>query len=435
MEKIRVRFAPSPTGNLTVGGARTALYNYLYAQHTKGTLVLRIEDTDRVRSTDEATQAIFDSLKWLGIDWDEGPYYQSKRLDIYKQYADKLLKENKAFYREDPGKGTAVVFKIPEATKLKIDDLIHGPIVFDSAYVGDVVIIKSDGFPTYNFACVIDDALMNITHIVRGDDHVSNTPKQIALYDALGMPHPKFAHIPLILGEDKAKMSKRHGHNSVIAYKNLGYLPHTIFNFLSLLGWSPGDNTEIMAKEEIIERFKIERVKHTPAQFNFQKLDWMNSHYIKNTEPHKLLELTKPFMAEAGYDLKKYSEEQLVNLMKLYSERAETLKDLADSAGFLFTDDIAYQQEAVDKFIKEPKGKQVLTEVLSGTKSIGNFDVPSLETLLKSIMEKHMLKFKDIAQPIRVALTGTTVSPGIFETMELAGKDLVTKRIEKALQL
>jgi len=435
MEKVRVRFAPSPTGFLTVGGARTALYNYLFARHHNGIFVLRIEDTDQVRSTAESTQAILDSMNWLGMDWDEGPFYQSKRLGIYKEYSDKLLKEGKAFHREDPGKGTAVVFKIPEGAKFKIDDLIHGPIIFDSAYVGDVVIVKSDGFPTYNFACVVDDSLMNITHIIRGDDHVSNTPKQIALYDALGMTTPKFAHIPLILGEDKAKLSKRHGHNSVMEYKKLGYLPETLFNFLSLLGWSPGENLELMPKEEIIKRFTIERVKHTPAQFNFTKLDWMNSYYIKNLDPKKLLDLARPFLAEAGYALNKYSEEQLTTLMKLYRERAETLKDMVEATRFLFYDTIDYQPEAVEKFIKPVQSKEILQEVLSGINSNAQFDHPSLETLLRTIAEKRQLKFQGIAQPIRVALTGTTVSPGIFETMELAGKELVVKRIQNALQL
>ncbi|MBI4835227.1 MAG: glutamate--tRNA ligase [Planctomycetes bacterium] len=435
MEKIRVRFAPSPTGYLTLGGARTALYNYLFARHYKGTFILRIEDTDLVRSTQAFTNGILESMNWLGMEWDEGPFFQSKRLDIYKKYAQQLIKEGKAFYREDPGKGTGVVFKMPEGAKLRIDDLIHGPIVFESEYLTDVVIVKSDGYPTYNFACVVDDSLMGITHIIRGDDHISNTPKQIALYEGLGMPTPKFAHIPLILGEDKSKLSKRHGHNSVVEYKKLGYLPDALFNFLSLLGWSPGENIELMPKNEIIERFTIERVKHTPAQFNFKKLDWMNSHYIKNLEPAKLLELVKPLLTEAGYNIDKFDIGRQLTLVNLYRERAETLRDFVEATGFLFHEDVTYNPEALETYVKPVKSKEVLQDVYSGVNNLGEFNHASLETLLRNISETRKLKFKDIAQPIRVALTGNIVSPGIFETMELAGKEMVTKRLQKALQL
>ncbi|MDI6733671.1 MAG: glutamate--tRNA ligase family protein, partial [Planctomycetota bacterium] len=295
-EKVRVRFAPSPTGFLHIGGARTALYNYFFAKHHGGTFILRIEDTDQIRSTEESTKAIFESLEWLGIKWDEGPYFQSERRAIYTEYAQKLLTEGKAFYQDDVTKGRAIVFKMPQNRSIVYNDLIHGTIKFESDILGDVVLIKSDGFPTYNFACVIDDALMNISHIIRGDDHISNTPKQIVLYEALDKPIPQFAHIPLIMGEDGSRLSKRHGHTSVSEYRETGYLSEALFNFLSLLGWSPGDDTELMSRDEIIKRFTIERVKDKPAQFNLKKLTWMNSHYLKHLPSERLYQLAKPYL-------------------------------------------------------------------------------------------------------------------------------------------
>jgi len=432
-EKIRVRFAPSPTGYLHIGGARTALYNYLLARHHNGTLVLRIEDTDQVRSTDESTKAIFESLKWLGITWDEGPYYQSQRKDIYNQHAQKLLDEGKAVYREDPGKGKAVVFKMPLGRSFIFDDLIHGAIKFESDLLGDQVLVKSDGFPTYNFACVIDDSLMNITHVIRGDDHISNTPKQIALYEALGKPIPKFGHIPLIMGEDGSRLSKRHGHTSIGEYQELGYLPDTVFNFLSLMGWSPGDDTELMTKDEIIKRFTIERVKDKPAQFNLKKLTWMNSHYLKHLPIEQLYQLTKPYLEKAGYALTKVPEAKIMKLIDLYRERIKVLSDISEVTKFFFEDKVNYQAEAVDKFVKTADGQQVLTMVRDGVMPISEFNTASLEPILRQVAESKGLKFQGVAQPIRVALTGTTVSPGIFEVMELLGKERVLERINGCL--
>lgn len=431
--KIRVRFAPSPTGYLHIGGARTALYNYLFARHHNGTLVLRIEDTDQVRSTEESTKAIFESLKWLGINWDEGPYYQSQRLDIYKQYAQKLLDEGKAVYREDPGKGKAIVFKMPLGRSFVFEDLIHGAIKFESDLLGDQVLVKSDGFPTYNFACVIDDSLMNITHIIRGDDHISNTPKQIALYEAMDKPIPKFGHIPLIMGEDGSRLSKRHGHTSVGEYQELGYLPDTVFNFLSLMGWSPGDDTELMTKDEIIKRFTIERVKDKPAQFNLKKLTWMNSHYLKHLPIEQLYQSTKPYLEKAGYALTKIPEAQVMKLVDLYRERIRVLSDISEVTKFFFEDKVNYQAEAVDKFVKTADGRQVLTMVRDGVLPISEFNTASLEPVLRQVAESKGLKFQGVAQPIRVALTGTTVSPGIFEVMELLGKERVLERINACL--
>ncbi|MBI5778187.1 MAG: glutamate--tRNA ligase [Planctomycetes bacterium] len=431
--KIRVRFAPSPTGYLHIGGGRTALYNYLLARHYNGTLVLRIEDTDQVRSTDESTKAIFESLKWLGIDWDEGPFYQSQRRDTYNQYAQKLLDEGKAVYREDPGKGKAIVFKMPLGRSFVFDDLVHGAIKFESDLLGDQVLVKSDGFPTYNFACVIDDSLLNITHVIRGDDHISNTPKQIALYEALGQPIPKFGHIPLIMGEDGSRLSKRHGHTSIGEYQELGYLPEAMFNFLALMGWSPGDDKELMTKDEIIKLFTIERVKDKPAQFNLKKLTWMNSHYLRHLPVERLYQLTKPYLEKAGYDLAKATETKAMKLVDLYRERIKLLSEIAEVTRFFFEDKINYQAEAVDKFVKTADGTQVLGMVRDGLASAADFSHTSLEPILRQVAESKGLKFQGVAQPVRVALTGTTVSPGIFEVMELLGKERVLERINGCL--
>lgn len=437
-KKIRVRFAPSPTGFLTTGGARTALFNYLFARHHNGKMILRIEDTDRVRSTPEATRMVLDSLKWLGLDWDEGPFYQSRRLDIYKKYAQKLLDEGKAFYEEDPAKGKAVVFRIKENTKIVFKDLIHGNISFDSDNIGRdgyVVLMKSDGFPTYNFACAIDDSEMGITHVIRGDDHISNTPKQVALYEALGKPVPLFAHIPLILGQDGSKLSKRHGHNYVMEYKDQGFLAESVFNFLSLLGWAPGDDTELMSPDEIVRRFTMERVSHTPAKFDFAKLTWMNNQYLKKMEPAGLFALAKPFFEKAGYDLKSVPEKELMKLMELYRERAKTLSELTEATGFFFTPELNYDQKSVEKFLKKDGSKEILSAVRDGLKNMSDLNQETLEGFLRDLTKQKNLKFKDVAQPIRVALTGTCVSPGIFETIELVGKEKAITRIEEAIKI
>lgn len=434
MPQVRVRFAPSPTGYLHIGGARTALYNYLFARHEKGTLILRIEDTDQARSTPESIQAILDSLKWLGIKWDEGPFFQSERKDIYNSYARKLLDSGRAFHRDDPGKGRAVVFKMKTNTTIKVNDLIHGIVAFDSAHIGDVVMIKSDGFPTYNFACVVDDIEMGITHVIRGDDHLSNTPKQVPIYEALNVTPPQFVHIPLIMGEDGSRLSKRHGHTSVTEYRDLGYLPEAVFNFLSLLGWSPGDDTELMNREELIRRFSIERVKHTPAQFNLKKLIWINNHYLKNMPDEALANLLKPYLVKAGYDLSGVSEDWLKQMVDLYRERGKTLMEVVEASRFFFVDEIEYQPEAVDKVLKKDSAKQVLAEVLKQVEDMADFNKINLEKILRDLSDKYELKFKDVAQPIRVALTGTTVSPPIFETMELVGKAKVIQRMERVLK-
>ncbi|WKZ17377.1 MAG: glutamate--tRNA ligase [Candidatus Jettenia caeni] len=411
-----------------MGGARTALFNWLFARHNKGIFLLRIEDTDQQRSTEEATQAILDSIKWLGLDWDEGPYFQSQRLSVYKEYAEKLVAQGSAFYDTDAEGRKAIRFKMQEGVT-RFDDLIHGPITFDTALIEDFVILKADGFPTYNFACVVDDADMGITHIIRGDDHISNTPKQIALYKAFGFKIPEFAHIPMILGEDGSRLSKRHGATSVTEYRDKGYLPHALVNFLALLGWSPGNDLEILSIQEMIDKFTLKRVNKTSAQFNNTKLDWMTGQYIKNTPVRQLATEVKRFFEKSDITMGEISSEWLTNLVELYHERFKTFQDLLNQTRFFFTDTIEYDQVAVDKFLNKEGIAGLLKEVYSALSLLKDFDKKNLEESLRALTVKIGIGFSKLAQPLRVAITGKSVSAGIFETMELLGKEKTLKRL------
>lgn len=430
---IKVRFAPSPTGYLHIGGARTALFNWLFARHNKGVFLLRIEDTDQQRSTEAATQAILDSMKWLGLEWDEGPYFQSQRLSIYKQNAEKLVSNGKAFYDTDAEGRKAIRFRMQDGVT-EINDLIHGTIAFDTSLIEDFVILKADGFPTYNFACVVDDAEMGITHIIRGDDHISNTPKQIALYQAFGFKLPEFAHIPMILGEDGSRLSKRHGATSVTEYRDKGYLPHALVNFLALLGWSPGNDQEIISITEMIEKFTLKRANKTSAQFNNTKLDWMNGQYIKNTPVELLTAEVKRFFEKSGNATVEIPGEWLTNLVKLYHERFKTFQDLLNQTRFFFTDMIEYDQAAADKFLRKEGIGALLKEVHSAISQVDTFDKKKLEDALRALTEALGVGFSKLAQPIRVAITGKSVSAGIFETMELLGKEKTLKRLDYAIK-
>ncbi|MBI4710646.1 MAG: glutamate--tRNA ligase, partial [Nitrospirae bacterium] len=386
-DKIRVRFAPSPTGHLHIGGARTALFNYLLARHQSGAFILRIEDTDRSRSTDEYIEAIIEGMKWLGLEWDEGPFRQTDRFDVYRGYVDKLLKEGKAYYcsctpeelearrKEAAAKGlpqkydgrcrniensqelrqkTAVRFKMPQDGQTVVDDLIKGTVLFDNAQLDDLIILRSDGTPTYNFTVVVDDVDMKITHVIRGDDHLNNTPKQIHIYKALGYEIPKFAHLPMILGADKTRLSKRHGATSVMAYQDMGYLPDALVNYLVRLGWSSGDQ-EIFSRKELIEKFSFEHVGKAAAVFNPEKLLWLNSQYIINTPAEKLAELVLPFLIKdkiisEGQELKKEWLSKAINTLK---ERAKTLVELADSLRYYIAEEVEYNEKAKEKFLNE----------------------------------------------------------------------------------
>jgi len=469
-DKIRVRFAPSPTGHLHIGGARTALFNYLLARHQSGAFILRIEDTDRSRSTDEFIEAIIEGMKWLGLEWDEGPFRQTDRFDVYRGYIDKLLKEGKAYYcfctqeelearrKEAAAKGlpqkydgrcrekiqdarykmqdgnTAVRFKMPQEGQTVVDDLIRGTVLFDNAQLDDLIILRSDGTPTYNFTVVVDDVDMNITHVIRGDDHLNNTPKQIHIYKALGYEIPQFAHLPMILGADKTRLSKRHGATSVMAYYEMGYLPDALVNYLVRLGWSSGDQ-EIFTRKELIEKFSFEHVGKAAAVFNPEKLLWLNSQYIINTPAEKLAELVMPFLIKdkiisSGQELNMEWLSKAINTLK---ERAKTLVELATSLRYYIAEEVEYNEKAKEKFLNE-KSRELLSELKNTLTSLTEFSHEELEKAFKAVTEKHGVKLKDLAQPVRVAMTGGTESPGIFEVLEVLGKEKTLKRLDKAIK-
>jgi glutamyl-tRNA synthetase, bacterial family len=339
-----VRFAPSPTGFLHIGGARTALFNWLFARSTKGKFILRIEDTDLNRSEERFIEEILGSMKWLGLDWDE-LHHQSERFAIYKEHAQKLLESGKAY--QD---GTAIIYKIPENLQIRFFDVIHGEIAIDAEQLKDQVLIKSDGSPSYNFCCVVDDALMGVTNIIRGDDHIANTPKQIILYEALGLKPPKFAHIPMILGEDKSRMSKRHGATAISEYRRQGYLPEALVNYLALLGWSPGNDREIFTLQTLVKDFSLKRVNKTAAVFDITKLNWINGQYIKNLDNEKLIDLLVPGLTEKGFIADTFDRQWLSGLIGLYKTRFSTLEQFAQMTGFFFNDAVHYDEEAVKSF-------------------------------------------------------------------------------------
>ncbi len=461
MSDLRVRFAPSPTGYLHIGGARTALFNYLLAQQQHGTYVLRIEDTDVARSTQESVDAILNAMDWLGLSCDEGPFYQSDRFDLYRQKVQQLLDEGKAYrcyctqeeldakreaalqegrkpkydgtcrHRTDqPDAPYVVRFKLPEGQgATTFVDKIKGPITFQHDELDDLIIQRTDGTPTYNFVVVVDDAEMGMTLIIRGDDHVNNTPRQVLLYEALGYPVPEFAHVPMILGADKKRLSKRHGATSVMAYQEMGFLPEALVNYLARLGWSHGDE-EIFSMSDLIEKFSLDHVGRAAGVFNPEKLLWLNSHYIKSGDPVRLAELLQPFLAAKGVSTD--AGPDLVEVVKSLQERAATLVEMADGAAFYFADVIEYDEKAKNKFLSNDQRQlfEILLEQLSGCE---RFDEETLEKAFAVIMEKTGLKFGKVAQPLRVALTGGTASPSIYQVLEVLGKEESLKRITQAL--
>lgn len=459
-EKIRTRFAPSPTGFLHIGGARTALFNWLFARHNDGQFVLRIEDTDQMRSTDESTQAILDAMSWLGLTWDEGPHFQAQRVDLHREMVQKLLQEGKAYYctctpeeleakRKEAlatGKkpkydgtcrdknlkktpGSVVRFRGAQTGMTVVEDLIKGNITFNNDELDDLIIERSDGYPTYNFAVVIDDALMNITHVIRGDDHVNNTPRQILLYEALGFAVPKFAHVPMILGSDKTRLSKRHGATSVMAYKEMGYLPEALVNYLVRLSWAHGDQ-EIFSQQELIDLFTLEAVGKSPAVFNPDKLLWLNAHYIKEATPERLSEEMKPLWpAHIRTDDAFFTQKVIADLQP----RAKTLVEMASMADFYFADQVQYDEQAAQKFLV-PDVAAYFQAIAAAIPAVQNFSKKGVEEFLLAFTQEHNIKFKVIAQPLRVALTGKTVSPGIDEVMVTLGKNRVGQRIEDAVK-
>lgn len=449
MSDLRVRFAPSPTGYLHVGGARTALFNWLYARHFGGTFILRIEDTDTERSTQESVDAILQGMEWLGLDWDEGPFYQTDNFPLYKQHIQKLLDEGKAYRcccsqetleakreaamaegRKPKYDGTCrnrqdqpldqphvIRFKAPEEGETAFDDQIKGRIAFPNAELDDLIIARTDGTPTYNFCVVIDDALMRISHVIRGDDHVNNTPRQIQLYEALGYPVPIFAHVPMILGSDKARLSKRHGATSVIAYRDMGYLPEALNNYLVRLGWSHGDD-EIFSREEMVQKFDIGNVGRAPSVFNPDKLNWLNAHYIKNGDPVRLAELLKPHLASRG--VTDTTTPDLAGVISTLQERAQTLEEMAERALFYYQAPQSYDEAALAKFEKGHLAA-VFTAVAAKLAAAQPADSPVVDALFKELCAEHNWKMPQVGQPVRIALSGSTQAPGIGEMVMALG--------------
>ncbi len=421
---IKVRFAPSPTGYLHIGGARTALFNWLYARAQGGHFILRVEDTDRARSKKEYVDEILDSLMWLGLSWD-ALYYQSRRLDIYRRYAERLLDEGRA-YRD----GEAVVLKMPEG-EVVLYDLIRGEIRFDTQTIKDQVLMKSDGTPTYSFACVVDDALMEITHVIRGEDHISNTPKQIVIYRALGLKPPKYAHLPLIMGEDGGRLSKRTGAVAVSEYRKMGFIPEGIDNYLMLLGWSP-PGEEVLGLDEAVKRFSIKKVNKTAAVFSMEKLRWVNGQQIRRGDSGALAEALLPFLRGRGYISEDFDRKRLESIVQLFQTRMSTLLDFCERADYFFLErpviDGALRKEYLSGEKREPFRR--LAGALSG---LDGFSEAACEQAFRRVVGEMGMKPAELVHPVRVALSGKTVGPGLFETMALLGRDRTVRRLQDAM--
>ncbi|WP_286677274.1 glutamate--tRNA ligase [Aminobacterium sp. EBM-42] len=429
-KEARVRFAPSPTGALHIGGGHTALFNWLWARHTGGKFILRIEDTDRERSTKEYEETIMAGMTWMGLDWDEGPdiggpygpYRQSERLEIYHKYAQQLLDEGKT-YTEGP----AIIYKVPEGISLAFDDIVYGRIEVRSETLKDIVMIKSDGMPTYNYAVVIDDYTMGINYVIRGEDHISNTPKQLLIYKALGWEEPQFAHLPMILGKDKKKLSKRHGATSVYEYRDLGYMPDSVFNFLAILGWSPGDDREVFSREEAIKLFDLKRVTKRAAVFDMDKLNFINQEHLKELDPMVRLEMVEPFWKEAMLPVEKHSREYLAQALELMGGRGRTTKELAEYSDYFVSFEPVKNRYDGSDVSEEDKG--ILKNFFGDLLKLDSWKAESMEEFARSWSNEKDVKMKNLAMPLRWALTGVKVSPGIFEVAEHLGRDEVKERL------
>jgi glutamyl-tRNA synthetase len=472
MGEVRVRIAPSPSGLLHIGTARTALFNWLFARNRGGKFLLRVEDTDQSRSSQEMIDVIFDSLKWLGLDWDEDPIFQSKRLDVYSKYVDRLLESNRAYrcwcksedlkQQQEEAKKKKVNFRydrrclnLPDDEKKKLldsgepfavrllipegqtffEDLVVGETSRDNGELDDFIIARSDGRAVYNLAVVVDDHEMGITHIVRGNDHITNTYKQVLIYKALSLTPPVFAHIPLILEKDRSKMSKREGAAGITDFEKMGYLKEAVFNFIALLGWSPGDDREIMTVNEMIESFSLERINPSNAIFDIDKLDWMNGEYIRACDNNKLVDLIRPFLIESGLTTHLWINtrwEWMLKFVAALKERCKLLTDFVEQGRYFFVDKFEYEDKGAKKhFVPESAG--YLTRWLEAIGSTERFEVESLEYSLRGLCEELEIKPAALIHPTRLALTGTTKGPSLFELMELLGRQECMKRLERAI--
>ena len=437
-KNVRVRFAPSPTGALHIGGGHTALFNWLWARHTGGRFILRVEDTDRARSTKEYEETIMSGMRWLGLDWDEGPdrggdygpYRQSERLDLYRQYARQLLDEGRA-YRD----GEAIVFKVEPGQDVSFDDCVYGRIESmsdglkekDTGKLKDVVLIKSDGMPTYNYAVVVDDHLMAITHVIRGEDHISNTPKQILIYRALGWETPRFAHLPMILGKDKKKLSKRLGATSVYEYRDMGYMPDSVFNFLALLGWSAGDDHEIFTRQEAADLFELSRVTRKPAVLDVDKLNFINQEHLKRLDPMTRLAMVRPFWEAMGLPVKEHGDEWLAEALTLMEGRGRTAREMAEFTDYFLSFEPVKARWDGSALTADERG--LLKEFFAAMTSLSDWTPAGLEAFARSWTAERNVKMKDCAMPLRWALTGMKVSPGIFDVAVHLGRDEVKRRL------
>jgi len=483
-QPVRVRFAPSPTGFPHVGNIRTAMFNWLLARHTGGKLILRIEDTDVARKVEGAVKAIMDGLSWLGIDWDEGPdvggdygpYYQSERLELYKAAAEKLIEQGDAYYcycsserleemragqvkRKEPpgydrlcrdlsdeeavlkrlgGVSPVVRFKTPLEGQTPYDDVIWGKVVVENSTLDDFVLLKSDGYPTYHLANVVDDHAMKISHVIRAEEWISSTPRHLLLYQALGFEPPLYVHHPMILGPDRAKLSKRHGAVSILDYRDMGYLPQTMFNFLSLIGWSLDDKTELMSRQELVDNFSLERIGKTGAIFNREKLDWMNGVYIRKLTPDEFFAAVQPYLME-DLDAGKAviaDEEYVRAVLPLVQERAKTLLEVAELTRFFFIDRLDYDAGLlIGNNMDKAATLKALKAAQDKLNPLSSFDHDSLEALLRPLAAELGLKAGQLFSVLRVAVTGRVAAPPLFETMAVLGKERCMKRIEVALKM
>jgi glutamyl-tRNA synthetase len=423
---VRVRFAPSPTGFLHIGSARTAIFNWLYARHTGGKFLLRIEDTDRKRSEAKFLEEILADLKWLGLDWDEEPLFQSRRFGVYREKAEELVTAGQA-YRE----GNAVLFKVEPGRTIAFDDLLHGRIAVESGTIKDQVIIKSDGSPTYNFSCVVDDAFLGITHILRGDDHISNTPKQIIFYEAFGLTPPRFGHMPLILGTDGAKLSKRHGGVSVEEYRHEGFLPEALANYLILLGWTPRDGREVMPSDEAIKFFEISEMNDVQAKFDIQKLRWLNAEHIVKASNARLIPLVKQHLAAAGIPAADVTGDYLAKVLDLYKVRMKTLGEFPAMTDCFFREDFAIDEEG-RKHLETPESRGYLALLADRLAGLMDFSHASIEAVFRELAEARGVKAGLIIHPARMAVSGKTKGAGLFEMMEVLGRERIVARMRRA---
>jgi glutamyl-tRNA synthetase len=469
----RVRFAPSPTGYLHVGGARTALFNWLFARHFQGTLVLRIEDTDLERSTAEMVEGILESLKWLGIHWDEGPYYQTQRMELYRAAAAKLIESGAAYYcfcskeelekrrakaaeegrppryegtcrrldraeafrRKSAGEAAAVRYAVPESGSTSFEDAVFGKVEFANTELEDFVLLRSDGGPTYHLSVVADDIDLRITHIIRGADHISNTPKQVLLYQALGAPLPTFAHVPLILGPDKTRLSKRHGATSVTAYRDEGIVPEAFRNFLALLGWTPAEGTpEVLGDSELIRLFGFEGISRSNAVFDRAKLDWFNAEYIRAYPAERLLPLIEEEWKKAGMEVQR-DRDWLLSTIELLKPRARSLKDFADSFRAFFSDEFDPDPAAVEKFLKDESVRRLLAELGQRYADLEDFSEQEAEKVLRDFAAEKGVKAGALINGARVALTGQGVAPSLFAVMRALGKERTAVRLRGVEEL